>query len=485
MIHQSVAGKTQLVAMAVDAFEKALKAIRQDQEPVFVVHPKDFDHHLDALTQSSSHEDKAPLHSSDDNPDLFHAAADAAAFVEYYQKQCVSSIEAYTEALDRLVKEAVRKPEKTRNSIPAMDRAMTVGRVASNVEFLGSTTIHRALLPPPSLSSSSVLTTGSPGKVQQHALSSSSIITKSNGVSSFAQERAAKARVDGQVEVLTKRLLDVYFNSHDAWIESVEFRLRKSMHVYLEQSSWSELPALAWEPMPTSTISATTTTTSSSSPLSPTGGSPRSILSSSNLTLSDEANKTLLPIHGSTRLMAALYQIVQEMHRVGTGFMRPELVQRLTKRLVTTVFHTLDKFLLQLPSPYADVKEGEEEIVKGNVVMTERGAIQLLFDIKFLNLVFQTQLEGLEHSKSVMQRVRAHIDPINLAVFEKPLETNAERLYSRVSALLGLLVQLNPVESKRKQISMEKSPHIFAMAPLTARFTLLPIGQKMSSGRVV
>ncbi|KAF9582766.1 hypothetical protein BGW38_010791, partial [Lunasporangiospora selenospora] len=72
------------------------------------------------------------------------------------------------------------------------------------------------------------------------------------------------------------------------------------------------------------------------------------------------------------------------------------------------------------------------------------------------------------------------IDPIDLAAFDKPLEVNAERQYARVSVLLGLLVQLNPTESnKRKANMVEKSPHVFAMAPLTARFTLLPIGQKM------
>ena len=31
---------------------------------------------------------------------------------------------------------------------------------------------------------------------------------------------------------------------------------------------------------------------------------------------------------------------------------------------------------------------------------------------------------------------------------------------------------------------IEQSPHVFAMAPLTARFTLLPIGQRMT-GRVL
>jgi len=42
--------------------------------------------------------------------------------------------------------------------------------------------------------------------------------------------------------------------------------------------------------------------------------------------------------------------------------------------------------------------------------------------------------------------MHSQIDPINLAVFEKPLDTNADRQYGRVAVVLGLLVQLNPSE---------------------------------------
>ncbi|KAF9281611.1 Golgi transport complex subunit 1 [Mortierella antarctica] len=464
-IREYVAGRTDLVAIAVDAFEGALGAIRLDQEPA-LDYQKDavFGQLLDTLSSpvSREHDDTTGEVKEKhlDNMDLFSARADAAQLVEYYQKQFVGCIKAYTHELENLVQEAVRKPEKARNTLPAMDRSMTVGRVASGVGSLGSV-IHKALLPP--------LRRGSKGT-----------LSCSGSVSSFAQERAAKAQVDTQVQELVKGLFGVYLISHAAWIDSVEHSLKRSLKVYLEQSSWADLAALAWEPIPSSSASSSVSSSIRGSPMS----SPMVSGSAPKPNIAQEDTKTLLPFHGSTRLMTALHQVVQEMHRVGTGFMRPELVRQLTAKLAVATFKAVDWFLNEMI-----VLDGEEEEAKENKVMlTEKGAMQLLFDLKFLNLVFQTHLEDAEFarlSKSVTDLARTHIDPINLAVFEKPLEANADRQYGRVGALLGLLVQLNPVESKRKTNVVEKSPHVFAMAPLTARFTLLPIGQKMTSGRVV
>ncbi|KAG0333663.1 Golgi transport complex subunit 1 [Podila horticola] len=467
-IREYVAGRTDLVALAVDSFEGTLRAVRLDQEPA-LDYQKDavFGQLLDTLSSPVSREHDGTTGEAKEkqleNMDLFSARADGSQLVEYYQKQCVGCIKAYTHELENLVQEAVRKPEKARNTLPAMDRSMTVGRVASGVGSLGWV-IHKALLPPPR-------------RGGQGPLSSS------GSVSSFAQERATKAQVDAQVQELVRGLFDVYLTSHAAWIDSVEHSLKRSLKVYLEQSSWADLAALAWEPIPSSSASSSVSSSIRGSPMSSPMVSGSGPASKPNLVQED--TKTLLPFHGSTRLMTALQKVVQEMHRVGTGFMRPELIQQLTKKLAVATFKAVDWFLKEM----IVLDRQEEEAMENKVVLTEKGAMQLLFDLKFLNLVFQTHLsedaEFARLSKSVTDQTRTHIDPINLAVFEKPLEANADRQYGRVSALLGLLVQLNPVESKRKTNVVEKSPHVFAMAPLTARFTLLPIGQKMTSGRVV
>ncbi|KAG0358834.1 Golgi transport complex subunit 1 [Gamsiella multidivaricata] len=383
--------------------------------------------------------------------DLFGVKVDTQALVEFYQRHCVECIKAYTSGLEQLVQEAIRKPEKARNTIPALDRSMTIGRVALGIASKGMA-LQRALTPPGHHSS----------------------------ISNFVQARAAKANVDAQVQGLIAGMNKVYLFSHEAWIENAEWTLNRGIKSYLKGSSWTDLATLAWEPIPSA----------NSAPSSTKGFS---LASSAALTLNaaagDEA-KTLLPFHCSTRLISALHQIVQEMHRVGTGFMKPELVQILTIKLATVVLHDIDQFLNDVVDPSA--LSGSSTVTdpeKAPVVLSEKGALQLLFDVKFLNLVFQSSIDKDKElsrlSRAVLDRIRGHIDPINLAVFEKPLDTNADRQYSRVAVLLGLLVQLNPTESSKRKVNVtEKSPHVFAMAPLTARFTLLPIGQKIA-GRVL
>ncbi|KAF9351565.1 Golgi transport complex subunit 1 [Mortierella sp. AD094] len=430
-IREYVSGKTDLVAQTTGAFDGKLNAIRSDQEQALACERPSLD--------DAEDEDLDRYESLD----LFGAKADTQDLIEYYQRYCVECIKAYTSGLEQLVKEAVQKPEKSRNTIQALDRAMTIGRVALGIASMGRT-IQRALLPPKDRTSTL----------------------------NFAKTRAAKSNVEGQVHGLISELQKVYLVSHEAWIESVEWKLNRYIKYYLKGSSWTDLATLAWEPIP------------SEGPASPSTSRRLPVVSvtASTTATAGEDAKTLLPFHCSTRLITALHQAVQDMHRAGTGFMRPELIQVLTAKLGLAVLRTVDQFL----SDVAD--QTPQDSANTPVVVTEKGALQLLFDVKFVNLIFQSSLEKDSDlsllSRSVVGRIREHIDPINLAVFEKSLDINAERQYGRVSVLLGLLVQLNPVDSKRKANTTEKSPHVFAMAPLCPRFVLLPIGQKMP-GRVL
>ncbi|KAF9570772.1 Golgi transport complex subunit 1 [Mortierella alpina] len=456
-IREYVAGKTDLVAQVTSAFEETLLAIRSDQEQALVFNKESVFGTL--LEDGDGEDEEEDVLYNHEKLDLFGAKADTCELVEFYQRHCVEVIKTYSLRLEELVQEAVRKPDKTRNTIPAMDRAMTVGRVASGLASMGWT-LQRTLMPP----------------------------KDSAQASNFAQARAAKVKIESQVQGLVAALQKVYLLSHAAWIESVEWTLNRSVKRYLNESSWTDVADLAWEPIASATNTSTPPNSSSShirgSPAnSSSRTAPPSSASSVKVTASEES-KTLLPFHVSTRLVNALYQVVQEMHRVGTGFMSPELIQILTAKATRIVLEAVDQFLTEVASAAGSSQEGGST----PIVVTEKGALQLLFDLKFLKWVFQSSIEKdttlTQLMRSVTDRIKDHIDPINLAVFEKPLEVNAERQYGRVAVLLGLLIQLNPVESKRKINVVEKSPHVFAMAPLTARFTLLPIGQKMT-GRVV
>ncbi|KAF9914140.1 Golgi transport complex subunit 1 [Lobosporangium transversale] len=450
-INESVAGKTDLIAQVIRAFEETLMAIRTDQEQA-LVSPR-----IGSMSDDVADEDEAD---DDDearyeNLDLFGGRADTEELIDCYQRFCIECIKSYTRGLEKLVHEAVQKPEKARNTISAIDRAMTIGRVASGIASM-DWVLHKALMPP-------------------------------RNASDFVRARATKVNVESQAQSLIAGLNKVYLISYEAWIEHMEWLLRRDIKHYLGESSWTDLTTLAWEPI----SSSNSTTTSASS----RGPSVVSVPNKDPASTGIDDTTTLLPFHGSTRLISSLHHVVQEMHRAGTGFMKPELLQIVTVRLGRLILQGLNQFLDNVVSDPANTQapsvshvNAPRTDVTATTVLTEKGAMQMLFDVKFISLVFQSSLDRdndlLQLTRSVLDRIRGHIDPINLAAFEKALETNADRQYGRVAVLLGLLVQLNPIESKRRTTFVEKSPHVFAMAPLSARFTLLPVGQKMT-GRVV
>ncbi|KAG0201690.1 Golgi transport complex subunit 1 [Mortierella sp. GBA30] len=452
-IREYVAGKTDLVAQVTEAFIERLGAIRLDQEQALVFN-KDavFGTLLDGSLEDAEDVDL----DSHEKLDLFGAMADTRELIDFYQRHCVECIKAYSVGLEKLVQEAVCKPEKTRNTVPAMDRAMTVGRIASGIASMGWA-LQKVLAPP-----------------RGSALASN-----------FAQTRVTKANVESQVHSLITSLQNVYLVSHAAWIESVQWTLMKNVKLYLRDSSWKDLADLAWEPI-TSTNSISNSTRGSPVSLSSRTASSSGLSAAATVqtTTTTEDPAILLPFHASTRLVSTLHQVAQEMHRVGTGFMSPELIQILTVKVAQITLEAVEHFLNDVAVSTTAAQGNETALA----TITEKGAMQLLFDVKFLKWVFQSTLDKetslSQLMRSITDRIKDQIDPINLATFEKPLDINAERQYSRTAVLLGLLIQLNPAESKRKANVVEKSPHIFAMAPLTARFTLLPIGQKIA-GRVL
>ncbi|KAG0315070.1 Golgi transport complex subunit 1 [Dissophora globulifera] len=470
-IHEYVSGKTDLVALATGAFEEKLGAIRSDQELALTRGLRT------VMGRDASDDEDEDDEDDDEGVDLFSAKADTKELIEFYQRQCVECIKAYSTSLDGLVQEAVRKPERARNTIPALDRAMTVGRIALGISTMGPA-LQRALA---SSASSAVRSSASTSRDPSHG----------GGVRSttnFAQARADKANVEAQTQALVKMLRKVYMSAHEAWVGHVEWVLNRGVKHYLAESSWTDVATLAWEPIPTAGTEAGPGSRPGSAKTTP------GTTSMATMTTAAEETATLLPFHCSTRLITALHQVAQEMHRVGTGFLRPELIQMLMTKLAVVVLRDVDQFLNTVVdpssslSPTAESQDSNADSDKvAKVVMSEKGAMQMLFDIKVVKLVFQAcvdkDAELTKTLRSVVDRIRGRIDPINLAVFEKPLDVNADRQYGRVSVLLGLLVQLNPVESRRRTNVGERSPHVFAMAPLTARFTLLPIGQKMT-GRV-
>ncbi|KAF9552209.1 hypothetical protein BGW38_009502, partial [Lunasporangiospora selenospora] len=249
-MHEYVGGKTDLVAQVTHSFEQRLTAIRADQERALVFEQKSV---FGNTPQQDDGEEDDGNTSQKESLDLFGAKADMKAFTEYYQRHCTECIKAYTQSLVILVKEAVQKPERARNTVPAMNRAMTVGRVASGIASLGSSgfLFERVLMPPRSREREGVY--GAYG-------------------TNFSQMRAAKATVDQMVQELVSGLHQVYLESHAPWTEHLGWLLKRNLkHHYLAESSWTDLVTLAWEPIPSATGPSTSAPSSRGSTISTVG----------------------------------------------------------------------------------------------------------------------------------------------------------------------------------------------------------------------
>ncbi|KAF9163263.1 Golgi transport complex subunit 1 [Actinomortierella ambigua] len=395
---------------------------------------------------------------------LFGVVADHAALLAFYQARSMECVEVYRASLTKLVQEALQKPEGARHTLTAMDRAMAIGRLASCLAALAPF-FRQVLLPPAVEQQQQQLFLQ---QQQQQPPQPQPQQRRYGG----ASREGNKAKVaDEYAQRMAQGFREVYLAAHQAWIEHMGWLFNKRLEeAYLYDrltcaSVWSsDLVTLSWEPM-VSASSTTTAAAAAASPLSPASAGRASFevlsptTSSSNITNNSNAaaGRTLLPFHASTKLMMVLEGVVQEMHRVGAGSMRPELVQRLTTQLVTVAYGALDRFLnIVVAAEGGGIEDRKTRASKNKqgqgdgepvITLTEKGALQLLFDIKYLQLCFHSNA-GLDDNvtrlvASVQDRVNQHIDPINLEVFEGPIDKNVDQQYQRTWTMLGLLAQLN------------------------------------------
>ncbi|CAJ0867774.1 8044_t:CDS:10 [Entrophospora sp. SA101] len=143
-----------------------------------------------------------------------------------------------------------------------------------------------------------------------------------------------------------------------------------------------------------------------------------------------------LPSQPSTDLMNCLFNVCQDLYKVGSSTLHE-------------IFHQYKSFIVNSES-FSN--------------LSEKGAIQLLYDVKFLIKVFEgcwalvqqenEDDENIDYNKLfkekeeivgyILKNIKQKIDPIDLAIFESYLNKNIERHYTRSSIMLGLLFQLNP-----------------------------------------
>ncbi|NXA36007.1 COG1 protein, partial [Eudromia elegans] len=190
-------------------------------------------------------------------------------------------------------------------------------------------------------------------------------------------------------------------------------------------------------------------------------------------------SKIRLPVQPSWYVQSFLFSLCQEVNRVGGHTLPKVTLQELLKTCMT-----------ELLAAYGKLLEEKQEKKEGTFPMTQNRALQLLYDLRYLNIILTARSEEAKASRTkhdsgiekVIDFLEGHIDPFDLDVFTPHLNSNLNRLVQRTSVLFGLLTGTeNQYTSRSSAPSSQELHNILPLASSQIRFGLLPLS--MSSSR--
>ena len=71
-------------------------------------------------------------------------------------------------------------------------------------------------------------------------------------------------------------------------------------------------------------------------------------------------------------------------------------------------------------------------------ISEEKAFIQILLDFRFLGIIIEGQMsiELLKRSNKVVSKIKNKIDPVDVALFDEVLTTNASKYFSKLSIFM-------------------------------------------------
>nr|XP_020662380.1 conserved oligomeric Golgi complex subunit 1 [Pogona vitticeps] len=190
-------------------------------------------------------------------------------------------------------------------------------------------------------------------------------------------------------------------------------------------------------------------------------------------------SKIRLPVQPSWCVQFLLFGLCQEVNRVGGQTLPKVTLQELLKTCMTEVLAGYEKF--------SDRKHDKKE---GKLPITQNRALQLLYDLRYLNIILTTKSEDMKSSRNKQDSriekqadfLESYIDPFDLDVFTPHLNSNLNRLVQRTSVLFGLLTGAeNQYGSRSSALTSQEQHNILPLTSSQIRFGLLPLS--MSSSR--
>uniref|UniRef100_A0A8C5R5B1 Conserved oligomeric Golgi complex subunit 1 n=1 Tax=Leptobrachium leishanense TaxID=445787 RepID=A0A8C5R5B1_9ANUR len=194
---------------------------------------------------------------------------------------------------------------------------------------------------------------------------------------------------------------------------------------------------------------------------------------------SSVTSKIRLPGQCSWYVQSLLFNLCQAVNRVGGHALPKATLQELMRDCLEEVISAFERLCRENLG-----KKGQKEAK----ALTQAGALQLLFDLRYISLVLSSRSEDAKKSKEspriqrVADQLESYIDPFDLDVFTPHLNANLNRLAQRTSVLLGLLTGAeNQFTSRSSSVGLQETHNVLPLASSQIRFGLLPLS--MSSSR--
>lgn len=125
-----------------------------------------------------------------------------------------------------------------------------------------------------------------------------------------------------------------------------------------------------------------------------------------------------------------------------------------------------------------------QRLLQKHPIITQNIALQLYFDVKFLQNSFNVTREQKEEITTLQNGFKELIDPFDFELFSLQLIANIKRSVSRSNCLLGVLTPINIQTSQTGTVVQEKDPNVLNLCSSGSTslwFPLLPVVTNTSS----
>lgn len=181
-----------------------------------------------------------------------------------------------------------------------------------------------------------------------------------------------------------------------------------------------------------------------------------------------------MPIQSSFRIPTQPRISLQSYIQILIISLKETVPETLPTKVLQNFNHTLKDELLK----------HYQQLLRNHPTIPQNIALQLYFDVKFLQNSFNVTREQKEEITTLQNGFKEHIDPFDFELFSLQLMANIKRSVSRSNCLLGVLTPIHIQTLQTGTAVQEKDPNVLNLCSSGSTslwFPLLPVVSNTSS----